>query len=132
FSGLPFHTKSAMAETLVSDQCERRPPLLIGGRFHLRHAGGGPKFYGLQVDCTPVVPQPRSQRNVSTRPDPPVSVAVRIVFSIARHCSCAVGFSLAVARPRIVIGAHFPLQIDCIWFAAPLPSPGRGCAEGSR
>jgi hypothetical protein len=45
---------------------------------------------------------------------PTVSIVLRIVFSIARHCSCAGGFSLAVARPCIVIGAHFPLQIDCI------------------
>jgi hypothetical protein len=30
---LPFDAKSAMVEILVSDQCERRPPLLTGGRF---------------------------------------------------------------------------------------------------
>jgi hypothetical protein len=28
--------KSAMAEILVLDQCERRPPLVIGGFFHDR------------------------------------------------------------------------------------------------
>ena len=55
------------------------------------------------------------QPDVSTRPDfPTVPIVLRIVFSIVLHCSCAGGFSLAVARPCIVIGAHFPLQIDCI------------------
>jgi hypothetical protein len=49
---------------------------------------------------------------------PTVSIVLRIVFSIVLHCFCAGGFSLAIARPCIVIGAHFPLQIDCIWFAA--------------
>jgi hypothetical protein len=48
---------------------------------------------------------------------PTVSIALRIVFSIARHCSWHRGFSLAVARPCIKIAAHFPLQIDCILFA---------------
>jgi hypothetical protein len=38
FFRLPFCAKSAMAEILVSDQRERRPPLLIGGRFRLRRA----------------------------------------------------------------------------------------------
>jgi hypothetical protein len=33
FSRLPFRAKSAMAEILVSDRCDRRPPLLIGGRL---------------------------------------------------------------------------------------------------
>jgi hypothetical protein len=50
-------------------------------------------------------------------PFPTVPMALRIVFSIACHCSCADGFSLARARPCIVIGAHFPLQIDCIFLA---------------
>ena len=45
---------------------------------------------------------------------PPVSIVLRIVFSIVIHCSCAGGFSLAVARTCIVVGANFPLQIDCI------------------
>jgi hypothetical protein len=49
---------------------------------------------------------------------PPVffiaSIVLRIVFSIASHCSCAGGFSLVVARACIVIGVDFPLQIDCI------------------
>jgi hypothetical protein len=44
---------------------------------------------------------------------PTVSIALRIVFSIvfsiARHCSCAGGFSFARARPYIVIGVAFPL-----------------------
>jgi len=43
-----------------------------------------------------------------------VSIVLRIVFSIACHCSCAGGFSLVPARPYIVIGVDFPLQIDCI------------------
>src|SRR6185369_9683876 len=33
FSCLPLRAKSATVEILVSGQCERRPPLLIGGRF---------------------------------------------------------------------------------------------------
>src|SRR6202011_3091817 len=53
---------------------------------------------------------------------PTVSIVLRIVFSIVRHCFCAGGFSVAVARPCIVIGAHFPLQIDCILVWSPLPS----------
>jgi hypothetical protein len=44
---------------------------------------------------------------------PTVSFALRIVisivFSIVRHCSCADGVSLAVARPYIVISLAFPL-----------------------
>jgi len=34
FSRLHSRAKSAMAEILVSDLCECRPPLLIGGLFH--------------------------------------------------------------------------------------------------
>jgi hypothetical protein len=51
---------------------------------------------------------------------PTVSIVLRIVFSIVLHCSCAGGFSLAIAMPCIVIGAHFSLQIDCIFLQ---PSP---------
>jgi hypothetical protein len=40
FSRLPLRAKSAMAEILVSDQCERRPPLLIGGFFCCREERG--------------------------------------------------------------------------------------------
>jgi hypothetical protein len=40
---------------------------------------------------------------------PPVSTVLRIVFSLFAPVSCAGGFSLAVATPCIVIGAHFPL-----------------------
>src|SRR5262249_19326718 len=39
FFRLPLHAKSAMAEILVSDLCECRPPLLIGGRFHVCRPG---------------------------------------------------------------------------------------------
>jgi hypothetical protein len=35
---LPLRAKSAMAEILVSDHCERRPPLLIGGRLRFGRA----------------------------------------------------------------------------------------------
>ena len=49
---------------------------------------------------------------------PPVSIVLRPVFFSCFfpviHCSCAGGFSLAVARTCIVVGANFPLQIDCI------------------
>jgi hypothetical protein len=38
-----------------------------------------------------------------------VPIALRIVFSIVRHCSRAGGFSVGLARACIVIGAHIPL-----------------------
>jgi hypothetical protein len=64
----------------------------------------------------------RRNPDVSTRPDfrlfPLLRIVFFIVFFIVLHYFCAGGFSLAVARPCIVIGAHFPLQIDCI-----LPGP---------
>src|ERR1700721_798493 len=53
---------------------------------------------------------------------PTVSIAPRIVFFIARHCSCAGGFSLVSSRSCIVIGGNFALQIDCIFPHRP-PAP---------
>jgi hypothetical protein len=46
---LPLRAKSAMAEILVSDHCERRPPLLSGGRLRLGRAERRGKLCGLQV-----------------------------------------------------------------------------------
>jgi hypothetical protein len=46
---------------------------------------------------------------------PTVSIALRIVFSIVRHCSWHRGFSLAVATPCIVIPAAFPIA-DRLYF----------------
>src|SRR5262249_17376970 len=40
---------------------------------------------------------------------PTVSIVLPIVFSVARHCSCAGGFSPAVARSCIVIPVAFPI-----------------------
>src|ERR1700722_375495 len=48
------------------------------------------------------------------RSAPEFFIVLRIVFSIAPHCSCASGFSLVSSRPCIVIGVNFPLQIHCI------------------
>jgi hypothetical protein len=109
-----------MAEILVSNLCDCRPPLLIGGPFSLSP--------GHHEDAEPSHPTERPlarsavalssgvQPDVSTCPDFRLfSIALRIVFSIACHCSCAGGFSQACAKPCIVIGAHFPLQIDCIF-----------------
>jgi hypothetical protein len=48
-----------------------------------------------------------------------VPIALRIAFSIDRHCSCAGAFSLARATFCIVIGVPFPLQIDCILLGSP-------------
>jgi hypothetical protein len=45
---------------------------------------------------------------------PTVSIVLRIVFPLFAIVPAPAAFSLAVARPCIVIGAHFPLQIDCI------------------
>jgi hypothetical protein len=60
--------------------------------------------------------------DAGTRPDFRLfPIALHIVFSIARRCSWHRGFSLAVARPCIVIDAHFPLQIDCILPGTPHP-----------
>jgi hypothetical protein len=53
----------------------------------------------------------------------PVSIVLRIVFSIDSHCSCACGLSLALARACIVIGVNFPLQIDCIFSAVTCGNP---------
>jgi hypothetical protein len=51
FSRLPFCAKSAMAEILVSDRCERRPPLFIGGRFTSQARGKeGGNFMGCIFD----------------------------------------------------------------------------------
>jgi len=95
FFRLPSRAKSAMAEILVSDLCECRPPLLIGGLFRdvppwttRDHVSG--YFRLFRLFCA-------------------------LFFFIACHCFCAGGFSLARARPCIVIRAHFPLQIDCIF-----------------
>jgi hypothetical protein len=105
FFRLPSRAKSAMAEILVSNLCELSPALL-GGLFSL---GRGRPHATTSEDLN------RSQPDASTRPDfPLVSIVLRIVFSIVFHCCCASGFSVAVARACIVIGAHFPLQIDCI------------------
>jgi hypothetical protein len=51
----------------------------------------------------------------SARRSPTVSIVLRIVFSIASHCCCAGGFSLARARPCIVIGAH-RLPVNRLYF----------------
>jgi hypothetical protein len=62
------------------------------------------------------------------------SIVLRIVFFIDTHCSCASGFSLARTMTCIVIGAHFPLQIDCILFlqcAEPDGTQCRGSAAAS-
>src|SRR5882672_4626031 len=53
---------------------------------------------------------------------PTVSIVLRIVFSIVRHCSCAGGFSLAVARPCIVIPVAFPIADRLYLVCSPLPS----------
>src|SRR5690348_16862998 len=90
-----------MAEILVSDVCARRL------------SAAGDCFVGCRYD------PPRRQHAPGC---PPVSIVLRIVFfivfSIVIHCSCAGGFSLAVARTCIVIPSLFPLQIACIFFAA--------------
>src|SRR5215813_1435554 len=100
FSRLPLRAKSAMAEILVSDLCDCRPPLLIGGLFSF-----SPDSRAAPSPCLPA-----SNRTVSTCPDfPTVPIALRIAFFIVRHCSCASGISAACAKPCIVIGAHFPL-----------------------
>jgi hypothetical protein len=79
-----------MAEILVSDLCDCRPLLLTAG-FLL----------------------PR--RDLPLIESSLFSMALAHCFFIVLHCSYAGGFFLARARPYIVIGAHFPLQIDCIF-----------------
>ena len=51
---------------------------------------------------------------------PAVSIAPRIAFFIASHCSRAGDFFVAVSRGCIADGVEFPLQIDCSLFGAPL------------
>src|SRR5215831_1459621 len=88
FSCLHSPAKSAMAEILVSDLCDDRAqaPATVAGRLHVRYSHTRP---GAWTPGWPTVP-----------------IDLRIVVF---HCSCAGGFSLARARPCIVIGAHFPL-----------------------
>jgi len=43
-------------------------------------------------------------------------IVLRIVFAIDTHCSCADGFSLALARGCIADGVDLALQIACIFF----------------
>jgi len=60
-----------MAEILVSDLCDCRPPLLIGGLFSF-----SPDSRAAPSPCLPA-----SNRTVSTCPDyPAVPIALRIVF----------------------------------------------------
>jgi len=55
-----------------------------------------------------------------------------IVLSIAFHCFCSGGFSLAGARPCIANGTDFPLQIACIFSKKFFPvGRGSACAEPS-
>jgi len=94
-----------MAEILVSDWCDRRP-LLAGGRHSTgSKAPGRPQWRSgacicasRTLACLDAVTTGRQH----ARGFPTVSIVLRIVFSIVRHCYCAGGFSLAVARPCIV------------------------------
>ena len=78
----------------------------------------------------------RSQLDVSNRRRfPTVSIVLRIVIFVVFHCSCTSGFSLACARPCIVIGVDWPLQIDCIFSKKFLERPvavATVCRRGRR
>jgi hypothetical protein len=80
---LPFHSKSATVETLVSDQCERRPPLLIGGFFSLPR--------GARVPWCIVI-----------GPFPPV-------FLVVLYCFLSIAFFIAIARSYVVFLQIFAL-----------------------
>ena len=70
-----------------------------------------------QLARSAVAGLPAPQPDVDHAPGfPIVSIVLRIVF----HCSCAGGVSPALAMACIVIGANFPLQIDCIFVPAGL------------
>jgi hypothetical protein len=119
-----------MAEILVSDLCECRPPLLIGGLFHCL-----PGITRMPNRRIPLSGDSRAAPAPCLRASNRTSalvrifrlfpIALRIVFSIACHCSCSGGFSSARARLCIVMASHFPLQIDCILLGGPFPAQRR-------
>ena len=82
FSRLPLRAKSAMAKILVSDLCECRPPLLIGGFF---------------VAARSAVPW-----CVVFGSFPPV-------FLVVLYCFVSIAFFLAITRTYIVFSQTFTL-----------------------
>jgi hypothetical protein len=115
-----------MAEILVLDLCARRcspAGVSLGRHGSLAAAFFKPRSSSSNGRRAPVGVHPihetRSKGCRAARKTVPpdfrlFSIVLRIVLFIACNCSCAGGFSQARAKPCIVIGAHFPLQIDCI------------------
>jgi hypothetical protein len=81
FCRLRFRTKSAMAEILVSNLCDRRPPLLIGGFFRCREERGPLLFFSLFFP----------------------------VFLAVLYCFVSIAFFIAITRPYIVFCRFSPL-----------------------
>src|SRR5262249_32368843 len=108
FSRLPFRAKSAMAEILVSDQCDDCPPRLaeIERPEQRPDAGnGGPALAVAQ-------PTRRNRCPTSCMHSPGFSDCSDCSAHCFFHCLplfLRLAFSAAHAKPCIVIGAHFPL-----------------------
>jgi len=103
FPSLAFSRKIGDGEILVSNLCDCRLPLLIGGRFH-----------SFRLARSTLAMSSGVQPHVGTRPDIRlfrllVFIVFLIVFSIVFHCSCVDGFSQARAKACIVFGAYVPL-----------------------
>src|SRR5262249_37518141 len=112
-----------MAEILVSGFCEDRPPLLTAGFFLAamlsacslqwtppeKYDGFPNASFGAGAVARQLQGVARIERPAFARCGRMHTPGCPLVFYKLRPCFRASGLSLAIARPCLVIGAHFPL-----------------------
>src|ERR1700674_1793033 len=103
---------------VVSTSCALRPAPSAAG-LSVWTVGASKRWIPAS-DSNGCIPSLAGLHGRSTCPDFRLfPIALRIVFSMARHCYLAGGFSLALARHYIVIGVTFSIA-DRLYFVRSL------------